>query len=130
MGLLVTGRVDSKIHVPGPGLTDWHTVDLLGFRAIDEENLNLTVIGARDVSTSVGLHAPRAEDDSAVPEAPRLALGAQEPSLQIEHEIVALVDPERQQDSVTPAHQFGEDRRLGSLSDIDWVFAESRCLLS
>ena len=48
-----------------------------------------------------------------------LALDSKELLTEIEHEVVAVIDPERDEDPVTSLDEFGEYDGLSSLTHID-----------
>jgi hypothetical protein len=51
-------------------------------------------------------------------------------ALEIEDQVVALVDTEGEQRSVSTTDELGQNRALGPLPDVDGVIAEPWCLSS
>jgi hypothetical protein len=105
---------------------DRHAKDLSQIRAIDQEQLSLTLIATNHRRLGVALDALGAEHDHTFPESAGLALTAEEVAALLDNEVVALIRAERQQHLIAPFHELRKDRRLAPLTNVNRVAAGFR----
>lgn len=123
--LIIGRRFDAQARLgEDPGVADGDSIDAVRLGALNEKHVRLLAALAADVGAlRVRSAAARADPHRAVPEASGLALHAQEPVAEIEHEVVALVGAQWPENPVAETRQCGDDDGLGSVPDIDGMRA-------
>jgi len=92
LGLAVRRRIDAQRAVPRSGLADVESIDPVGVRAVDQEEVDLIRVIRRDEGPdSVDPCTHGVEPDYAVTKTPCLALRPEEAASNVDHQVVAMV---------------------------------------
>jgi hypothetical protein len=121
--LIVSCWIHSKDGLRGSSLVDVQSIDSLGLRTVDEKQVRVPSVAPRECSQRVSTAAGGLEADAPVLEAPRLALDPKETLARVDCEVVPLIDPEGNEDSVAAFDQLREDCGLGALPYVHWMHA-------
>jgi hypothetical protein len=122
--LVISRWIHSKHGLRGGSLVDVQSIDPLGLLAVDEKHVRVPSIVPGECSQGVGAGARSPEVDAPVLEPPCLALDPKKALARVDCEVVPLIDPEGNQDSITAFDQLREDCGLRALPYVHWMHAE------
>jgi hypothetical protein len=129
LGLLIARRVNSEVHPARGNLLSRNHIDRIVLRAIEDEEIHLALVAPAAGPASIRLDALSAALDDAPAQSSGLALSLKEFTAAIEHEVITLVHPEREQHSIAPLDQLREDCGLGPMAYINWMrCSPTQCL--
>jgi hypothetical protein len=125
LGLAILRRIYAQRAVPRGGLADVESIDPVRLWAVDQEEVDLIGVVRSGVGPErVGSCTRGVEPHHTAAKPSRLALRSQEPTSDIDDQVIPMVIAVRNQHAVAARDELREDDRLTALANIDRMPAQ------